>query len=260
MLIVFLSFALKAADLRSSFTMFSATLSENRDITVYLPNSYGSEKAKRYPVLYILDGEVNGELAASMFGRMYVSEGSNEHIVIAIHSTDRLRDYAPTINNDPRGPVGKGGGGGKFLDFLESELIPKVDKQFRTLNQKVLAGHSIAGLLVLHSFHTRPNLFQAHLAFSPAVWWGERETLKATQKYVLSNKNINSYLYMNIGSEGGEMRNVYDSLAQTILKNRTLNLSFRTDEFNYDGHGLTLTAGLYNAFRGLYKYQQSEGI
>jgi hypothetical protein len=65
---------------------------------------------------------------------------------------------------------------------------------------------------------------------------------------------------MNIGSEGGEMRNVYDSLAQTILKNRTLNLSFRTDEFNYDGHGLTLTAGLYNAFRGLYKYQQSEGI
>jgi predicted alpha/beta superfamily hydrolase len=114
--------------------------------------------------------------------------------------------------------------------------------------------------LVLHSFHTRPNLFQAHLAFSPAVWWGERATLKATQKYVLSNKDINSYLYMNIGSEGGEMRVVYDSLAQTISKNRTLGLSLRTDEFDYEGHGLTLAAGLYNAFKGLYKYQQSKGI
>jgi predicted alpha/beta superfamily hydrolase len=259
-LLVALSSYSKAADLRSSRTLSSAILSENREITVYLPDTYQSEKSKHYPVLFILDGEINGDLAAGMFRRMAVSEGSNEHIVIAIHSTDRLRDYAPTINNDPRGPVGKGGGGDKFLDFLETELIPDVNKQFRTLNQRVLAGHSIAGLLVLHSFHTRPNLFQAHLAFSPAVWWGERETLKATQKYVLSNKDINSYLYMNIGSEGGEMRVVYDSLAQTISKNRTLGLSLRTDEFDYEGHGLTLAAGLYNAFKGLYKYQQSKGI
>jgi predicted alpha/beta superfamily hydrolase len=259
-LLVALSSHSTAADLRSSLTLSSAILSENREITVYLPDTYQSEKSKYYPVLYILDGEINGDLAAGMFRRMAVAEGSNEHIVIAIHSTDRLRDYAPTINNDSRGPVGKGGGGDKFLDFLETELIPDVDKQFRTLNQRVLAGHSIAGLLVLHSFHTRPNLFQAHLAFSPAVWWGERATLKATQKYVLSNKDINSYLYMNIGSEGGEMRVVYDSLAQTISKNRTLGLSLRTDEFDYEGHGLTLAAGLYNAFKGLYKYQQSKGI
>jgi YD repeat-containing protein len=65
---------------------------------------------------------------------------------------------------------------------------------------------------------------------------------------------------MNIGSEGGEMRVVYDSLAQTISKNRTLGLSLRTDEFDYEGHGLTLAAGLYNAFKGLYKYQHSKGI
>lgn len=143
---------------------------------------------------------------------------------------------------------------------MEAELIPDVDKQFRTLNERVFAGHSIAGLLVLHSFHSRPHLFQAHLAFSPAVWWSERETLKATQKYVLSDKDINNYLYLNIGSEGGEMRVVYDSLVQTISKNRTLDLSLRTDEFDYEGHGLTLAAGLYNAFKGLYKYQQSKGL
>jgi predicted alpha/beta superfamily hydrolase len=81
-LLVALSSYSKAADLRSSRTLSSAILSENREITVYLPDTYQSEKSKHYPVLFILDGEINGDLAAGMFRRMAVSEGSNEHIVI----------------------------------------------------------------------------------------------------------------------------------------------------------------------------------
>ncbi|MDC8831369.1 alpha/beta hydrolase [Alteromonas gilva] len=225
-----------------------------------VPLSYESETIKTYPVLFVLDGELNGELVKGMFQRLHSSNGSNEHIIVGVTSSNRLRDFAPTVNKDPRGPVGEGGGGDKFLDFMEKELIPTINERYRTSNFNVLAGHSIAGLLVMHSFHSRPNVFQAHLAFSPAVWWGDRETSKATKQYVATKKHIQNYLYMDIGSEGGEMRQVYDSLAQTILRNRNIDLNLRLDEFEHEPHDFTMVAGLYNALKGLFQHQQKYGM
>lgn len=225
-------------------------------ITIQLPASYESSKAKRYPVLYLLDGESNDELVKGMLHRLHLSQGSNEHIIVGITSTNRLRDFAPTVNRDPRGPVGEGGGGDKFLDFIAFELIPAIDKKYRTNDHNVIAGHSVAGLLVIHSFHSRPDLFQAHLAFSPAVWWGKRETLEAAQHYVMSGDDVASYLYMNIGNEDGELREVYDAFAQTMSRNRSTDLVLQLEKFEHTGHDFTLAAGLYNALTGLYKYQQ----
>jgi predicted alpha/beta superfamily hydrolase len=238
----------------------STNMVETPNIIVALPPSYKSDTTKKYPVLFVLDGETNGELVDGMLQRLHLSNGSNEHIIVGVTSSNRLRDFAPTVNKDPRGPVGEGGGGDKFLDFLETELIPEVNTKYRTNDHNVIAGHSIAGLLVIHSFQSRPNLFQGHLAFSPAVWWGERETSQSTKKYVTTAKHIQNYLYMAIGSESGEMRQVYDSLAQTILRNRNIDFNVRFDEFEHEGHDFTMAAGLYNSLKGLFKHQQKLGI
>lgn len=251
-----LSFNLQGKALTLHLTINSEALSEKRDITVYLPTSYHTNTTEHYQTLYLLDGESNGELAASMLRRMHLSSAAKGHIVVAIHSTDRLRDYAPTVNRDPRGPVGQGGGGDKFLNFVEVELIPRINKQFRASDFKVLAGHSVAGLLVLHSFHSRPHLFQAHLAFSPAVWWGNRETLIATQNYLTTKMDSNNYLYLNIGNEEGELRQVYNAFAQFMLRNRPVDLRVQVETFDHVGHDLTMAAGMYNAFSGLDKFQK----
>lgn len=191
-----------------------------------------------------------------MLNRLQRSGGANEHIVVSIDSQNRLKDFAPTINTDPRGLVGEGGGADAFLDYVESDLMPSIDKGYRTSNHNVIAGHSIAGLLVIHAFHSRPALFQGHLAFSPAVWWGNRETVQAAQHYVLNDIKVDTYLYMNIGNEGGEMGHVFSAFEQVITRNRPLNLSLDTEHYAYEDHGLTMVAGLYSALRGLYRYQQ----
>jgi len=234
-------------------TFHSTILEEARTVTVHLPDSY-HDSDTHYPTVYVLDGEADGELVASTLRRMAVSEGAREQVVVTIHATDRLRDYAPTINNDPRGPLGQGGGGDKFLDYMEKELVPFIGKHYRVNREKTLSGHSVGGLLVMHSFHSRPHLFNAHLAFSPAVWWGEQETLKATEEYVLSNKHIHTYLYMNIGAESGMMRRFYNALVRTISRNRNVDLYFKSEEFDGEPHGLTFSAGLYSALRGLARY------
>jgi predicted alpha/beta superfamily hydrolase len=188
---------------------------------------------------------------------LHASKGASEHIIVGISSNDRLQDFAPTVNKDPRGPVGAGGGADKLLDFMQSELMPAINKSYRTSDFNVIAGHSIAGLFVMHTFHARPNLFQAHMAFSPAVWWGARETAQATKQYVLSDKEVGSFLYMNIGSEGGEMRQVYNDLSQTILRNRSTELVLHLDTFNDEAHDFTMAAGLYNALKALNNYQHN---
>ncbi|MCG7562447.1 alpha/beta hydrolase-fold protein [Pseudoalteromonas sp. McH1-42] len=236
----------------------SKYLAKTPKVTVALPASYSSNSSKRYPVLYLLDGELNGELVHGMLQRLHASNGSYEHIIVGITSQNRIRDFAPTVNQDPRGPVGEGGGGDAFLDFIEKELMPTIAENYRTGQFNSLAGHSIAGLLVLHSFQSRPALFQSFLAFSPAVWWGARETAEATKKYVSSQRRVQNYLYMNIGSEGGEMREVYDSLAHTILRNRHLDAKLQLDEFDDQSHDFTLAVGLYNALKGLFQYQQQQ--
>lgn len=238
-----------------SFELHSDILNETRNITVYFPVSYAVDTATKYPVIYVLDGESNGALVAEVNRRMVISGGAKEQLVVAIHSTDRIRDYAPTVNRDPRGPIGAGGGGDKFLQFLKTELMPVINAEYRTNTYNAIAGHSVAGLLVVHSFHAYPELFQAHLAFSPAVWWGARETSVAAQDYIVSGEVYPGYLYLNIGNEAGEMRDVYNQFEAAIRKNRPLDLSLLSESFNYDSHGLTFPAGLYNALRGMYQHQ-----
>ena len=250
---------LSVASYASTVEPVLKALNEKAEITILLPASYATDKTKHYPVIYVLDGQLNAQLVQSMNARLAASAGSYEHIVVGIESADRLKDFAPSVNMDPRGPIGAGGGADKFLDYLEIELIPRIARQYRTTDHKTIAGHSIAGLLVVHSFHSRPQLFQAHLAFSPAIWWGERETANEVKKYMRSGISKGNFLYLNIGNESGEMRAVYDAFVDSIVRNRSLDLMLNLDEFNTAAHGFTLSAGLYNALRGLYKYQQATG-
>jgi predicted alpha/beta superfamily hydrolase len=233
---------------------------QTHKVSVTVPQSYETETAKKYPVIYLLDGISNRNMLDGMLQRLHLSKGSYEHIIVSIDVEERLDEFAPTVNKDPRGPVGKGGGGDQFLEFLEQEVMPSINKDYRTNEFNTIAGHSVAGLLVIHSFHSRPKLFQAHLAFSPAVWWGARETVKSAKNYVLSTGDSENYLYMNIGNENGEMKSVYNSFAATILKNPSIDLKLKLDEFDDVSHDFTMAAGLYNALSGLYQYQRSKAI
>lgn len=215
---------------------------------------------KRYPVIYLLDGEANYALVSSMLERMALSNGAQEYIIVSLESQNRLYDFAPTVNMDRRGPYGQGGGGEKFLDFIEKELITVMRNHYQASDFSAIMGHSVGGLLVFHAFYSRPSLFNGHMAFSPAVWWGEQETMTQVKKYVYSSEDIGSYLYTNIGNEAGMMREHYDSLVNTLQRNRTSELVLQSEHYPHDSHGLTFSAGLYSALKGMDNYQRKLGL
>jgi predicted alpha/beta superfamily hydrolase len=63
------------------------------------------------------------------------------------------------------------GGAATFRGFLESELMPAVENRFRSSEERILVGHSLAGLFVVDTFLERPNLFEAYIASDPSLWW-----------------------------------------------------------------------------------------
>jgi len=154
----------------------SEVLDENRVVLVQVPDTYGLESARgnRYPVLYLLDGrayfDVTNGIAHHLGSYNAAVQRIPDLIVVAIQNTKRSRDMTPT--HVAEGPYSSGSGGAaSFRKFLESELIPAIDKQYRTSGARILAGHSLAGLFVLDTYLEKPSLFDAYIASDPSLWW-----------------------------------------------------------------------------------------
>jgi predicted alpha/beta superfamily hydrolase len=158
------------------FTIRSEVLKEDRVVLIYLPDTYGSESArqKRYPVLYLLDGRAYFEVTTGISHHLgswnAAVQSIPDLIVVAIQNTKRSRDMTPTHMTE--GPYSSGSGGAAtFRRFLESELVPAIDNQFRTSAERILVGHSLAGLFVLDTFLESPHLFEAYIASDPSLGW-----------------------------------------------------------------------------------------
>lgn len=233
-------------------TIESSNLSEQRTVVVQLPKSYQAHPNKKYPVIYRLDGAGNLPLINAVLERLQQNDQAPEVIVVAIESTNRLRDFYPTVNKEPQGPVGEGGGAAKFLAFVEQELMPLVNKQYRTHDYRIIAGASAAGVFALYAMQANPELFQAHIAYSPAVWWNYGAPAKSLKAFVTKANSIKSYVYMNIGEEAGIMRERYDDMQQTMQNSKVQNLRFKSDAFAGVSHNLTSAAGAFNAYHGLF--------
>jgi len=237
-------------------TFKSAVLNEERTIVIQLPKSYQANPNKVYPVIYRLDGAGNIPLASAVIERLQNDNRAPEVIIAAIESTNRLRDFYPTVNKEPQGPVGEGGGAAKFLTFFEQELIPLVNKNYRTHNYKVIAGASAGGVFTLYALQANPELFQAHIAYSPAVWWNYGASVKSTKSFIAKTKKLNSYVYINIGEEAGIMRERYDELQQAMQSYKVRELRFFSDAFDGVSHNLTSVAGSFNAYHNLFLPKQ----
>jgi uncharacterized protein len=233
-------------------TLSSTILNEQRTVTVQLPKSYHLKLDKKYPVIYRLDGAENLPLMTEVLQRLHGANAAPEVIIVAIENTDRLKDFYHTENTDPRGPVGLGGGASKFLEFIEDELIPFVNSKYRTHDFKIIAGASAGGAFALYALQTKPELFQAHMAYSPAVWWDYGASAKTTKAFLSRTKSLNNFVYMNIGEESGFMREIYDDMNQFMLSQKPEGLTVISDSFDYVPHGLTSVAGIFNAYQNLF--------
>jgi predicted alpha/beta superfamily hydrolase len=139
--------------------LHSTVLSEDRTLIVGLPADY-EKSARVYPVLYRLDGD-SVSFLHTISATAYIVDmrgQKSDYIVVAIQNTNRRRDMDPE------------GGADSFIRFIKGELVPFVEKSYRTNGSRILAGQSFSALFALYSFLKEPSLFDAYLLGSFALY------------------------------------------------------------------------------------------
>ncbi len=156
-------------------------LGRTRRVLVYLPADYAQQPRRRYPVLYMHDGQNVFDEATSYSGEWGVDEtldrlhalgqDPTSCIVVAVDNDSQHRsdEYIPWRNAE----IKAGGQGGAYIDFLARTLKPYVDARYRTRPDAAhtgIAGSSLGGLISVYAALKYPRVFGRVGAFSPAFW------------------------------------------------------------------------------------------
>ena len=228
----------------------SAPLSETREVWVSLPDRYDETSAK-FPVLYMLDGEINfnsgvigGLRQAAFLGEM------PEFIVVGVVNTDRSKDIFPEVVAYDDGTKA-GGRADAFLDFIGDELVPRIEKAYRTEPLRVLYGTSNTGFTAVYALFRKPQLAGIYVAASATlsvpVFRANRDAwirgFKAGDKrliLIMGENDLPTVLSLN-----GALKEQCDILAPAVL-------SCRLAVLGGGGHvpGNSLVEGLRRAFEG----------
>jgi predicted alpha/beta superfamily hydrolase len=184
-------------------------LERPRTLRVYLPPSY-DQGTRRYPVIYMHDGQNLFDDATSYVGEWGVDEAMNElarssgfeAIVVGIdHGGDKRMTE---LNPWPHPQLGPGEGE-PYLRFVVEVVKPFVDGRFRTLPEAThtaVIGSSMGGLISQAAIQRYPQVFGKAGVFSPAYWTAPAIFDEAAQKPLPADSRL--YLYMG-GREGGDM-------------------------------------------------------
>src|SRR5690606_28786258 len=121
-------------------------------------------------------------------------------IIVGIPNTNRITDLTPTAAENNSDGLQNTGGGEKFISFLEKELMPYIESSYPTAPYKILMGHSLGGLMVMHTLVYHNNLFNAFVPIDAAIWWDDHKILKEA-KIVLEKDNYeNKTLFLAIAN------------------------------------------------------------
>jgi predicted alpha/beta superfamily hydrolase len=188
----------------------SKSLRNQRDIVVYLPPDYDQQPERRYPVLYLHDGQNLFDAATAFNGQDWhvaqtadyaISAGLVEPlIVVGLYNTGktRLREYTPT--SVPR--LG-GGRADRYAKFLIEEVKPVVDRDYRTrqeASQTGIGGSSLGGLVSIYLGLKFSSVFGKIAALSPSIWWNQRVIVRFAQAAPVEPR---PRIWLDIGTREG---------------------------------------------------------
>jgi predicted alpha/beta superfamily hydrolase len=200
-------------------TFFSSDGVRVLRLMISLPRNYDSRTKESFPVIYLLDADYSFAVARNEL-RHFTDRGQlKEAIVIGIgypgagndidlyHRT-RVRDYTPTyMKGSGYGPGQDelSGHAREFLGVLEGELLPDIDRRFRTdPSARMLVGHSYGGLFATWTMLTRPGLFRDYVIVSPSLWYDDKTIFRLADAYIAANKDLAAHVFYGVGSfEGG---------------------------------------------------------
>jgi len=204
--------------IKSSFNNMSYQLN------ISLPKSYSKLDTLHYSVLYVLDGKFSYQSFNSIRDVLDLGKEIKDVIIVAIDGNcvtdadwfaNRYNDFTPSslpqadtqwskMMNIPEGKM-KSGGAELFLNTLQKDLMPFIDKNYKTTGNQGLSGHSLGGLFAGYCLVKKPDLFKSYGINSPSFWWNNNEMVAVENNFAKQNKTISANVFFSAGALEGDM-------------------------------------------------------
>lgn len=228
----------------------SEVLGEERPLNIYLPDGYSKDSS--YPVIYLLDGSANEDFVhvcgiaqfLNMIGYMPPT------VIIGIANTNRHRDFTfPTTVEEDKKKVRAWGGAAKFISFVEKELVPYINKNYK-VRGTTLIGQSLGGLMAAQILLEKPPLFNTYIIVSPSLWWDNGSLLARTPHLLKATEAAKATVYISAGGvEEDFMQRDAEKLSILLQQQKNLTVMYLPEA--KESHLTILHNCLYNAFMTL---------
>jgi uncharacterized protein len=170
------------------------------ELLINVPASYHTNMDRKYPVVYFCDGFYDFPLLVMIYNNLNYDQKVKECILVGFSYKGEISDYGPLRMHDytpTKFDQNSGGGAKDFLAVVENDFIPFMEKNFRVdASWRALGGSSAGGLFSLYTLFTRPTLFNAYMAISPAVALDDRWLFKYEEAFSKKNNDLPVALYM----------------------------------------------------------------
>ncbi|MDF2718567.1 MAG: ferri-bacillibactin esterase BesA [Paenibacillus sp.] len=227
----------------------------NREYRIFVFKPAQAAPPTGYPVIYLLDANsIFASVAEAVRLQSRRAGGVEPFVIVGIgYPTDepfsrerRFFDYTveATLEQLPHRPDGFSlpatGGAELFLDFIEAELKPSIEREIPIdRKRQSLFGHSLGGLYALHVLFTRPGLFQAYIAGSPSIWWKNKYLFDEAQQLRSRMDQAGAAVSLMIAVGGQEkpfMIEDAERMSKSLSSARIPGLRLAYSYFGEEGH------------------------
>ena len=185
---------------------------------VLLPDSYSKDVSRRFPVVYVTDGHLDFPLISSVYRGMFLGREDHlpELIIVGVDSKPvdtwsamRFVNLTPTrsLKREAELKFLRGvqtGEGPAFLRVLTEELLPDIDRRYRTSNDRTLTGFSLGALFGAYVLFEAPNTFRRMILGSPAFYYDDTVIFRIEEKFAAARKPLHTRVFMAAGGAEAE--------------------------------------------------------
>jgi predicted alpha/beta superfamily hydrolase len=242
-------------------------------ICVALPEGYDAS-SECYPALYLLDAwQTFGTVVESyrlhcdlglvpklvLFGISHTGKTWQDHFYY------RSRDFTPTELSTDEVTARHGaffasitpvsGGARRFLQFMQDELFPFAEREYRLIpSDRGLFGYSYGGLFVMYALFNAPQLFQRYFIGSAASWWDDYAVFGDEARYAQGHTALPARVYASTGGAEGDLQVQAWKRLRDILRCRNYSgLQLTTVMFDGEDHFTCSALAHVHAMRALYQ-------
>lgn len=248
----------------------SKELNQEREIFIYTPKGYEKNTLVSYDIIYVFDSQDREFFDFTHSIISFLSDTSKKYIVVGITSPyieksdyARNNDLLPELETDySKKHFGKySGNADNFLKYVKNEVVPYIDKNYRTRSKRIAVGHSLSASFILYSMIKEPYLFNDYFAISPNLAYDNERLARELLNFDFP-KLRQTFLYISNANEGNYWEQwipardkVYSFIENS---NKIENIHFIIKKFPNESHWSTFAPSLNYGLKEYFEYLDNQ--